>query len=274
MLLIAFICYILSFFFQLFAAYICCTLIFKIAGVFRWAWICLTIGLTLMLSRRIFPAIEIYTTGNYTLIDAVFALIISVFLSGGIFGIAKLIETEKNKNDALSLLSALDPLTNCLSRTEIFSKIADEIDRTLRTGNTFSILEIDIDHFKDVNDRYGHQVGDEVLISLVKSIAESLRNVDILGRIGGEEFLIALPETGEIEALQVAERIRTHIANTPQRTSLHEPLKITVSIGVTTLNIATSLGTNKHELLHELVHIADQAMYLAKNSGRNCSYVL
>ena len=272
--LLAFFCYALSFFFQLFAAYICFTLIFKISGVFRWAWSCLTIGLTLMLSRRIFPAIEVYSTGNFTLIDALLALAISIFLSGGIFGIAKLIETETNKNDALSLLSALDPLTNCLSRTEILSKIADEIERTLRTGNTFSILEIDIDHFKDVNDQYGHQVGDEILISLVKQITDLLRDLDILGRIGGEEFLILLPETNENEALQVAERIRRHISNSSHNTSWNKPLQITISIGVTSFKISTCLGSNKQELLHELVHIADQAMYLAKNSGRNCSCVL
>jgi diguanylate cyclase (GGDEF)-like protein len=172
------------------------------------------------------------------------------------------------------LLSALDPLTNCLSRTEILSKIADEIDRTLRTSNTFSILEIDIDHFKDVNDQYGHQVGDEILISLVEKITDLLRDLDILGRIGGEEFLILLPETNENEALQVAERIRRHISNSSHNTSWNKPLQITISIGVTSFKISTCLGSNKQELLHELVHIADQAMYLAKNSGRNCSCVL
>ena len=168
----------------------------------------------------------------------------------------------------------MDPLTNCLSRTEILSKIADEIDRTLRTSNTFSILEIDIDHFKDVNDQYGHQVGDEILISLVEKITDLLRDLDILGRIGGEEFLILLPETNENEALQVAERIRHHIASSSHNTSWNKALQITVSIGVTSFKISTCHGSNKQELLHELVHIADQAMYLAKNSGRNCSCVL
>ncbi len=272
--LLAFLCYALSFLFQIVTVYICITLTFKIAGAFRWAWVCLTIGLTLMLSRRIFPAIEIYTSGNFKLIDAIFALAISICISGGIYGITKLVETEKNKNEVLSLLSALDPLTNCLSRTEIFSKIANEIERTLRTGNTFSILEIDIDYFKKVNDQFGHQVGDEILISLVKHIQESLRDLDILGRIGGEEFLILLPETKEIEALQVAERIRAHIASISHHTSWSEPIQITVSIGITSFKISACIGSNKQELLKELVHKADQAMYLAKDSGRNCSCVL
>jgi diguanylate cyclase (GGDEF)-like protein len=272
--MLAFFCYTLSFIFQLFAAYLCFTLNFKITGVFRWAWVCLTIGLTLMLSRRVFPMIEIYTTGNFTLIDAFFALAISAFLSGGIFGIAKLVESEKTKNEALSFLSSLDPLTNCLSRIEIFSKISDEIERTLRTGNAFSILEIDIDHFKDINDRYGHQVGDEILISLVKSIQGLLRDPDALGRIGGEEFLILLPKTNESAALQVAERIRNHIASTAHHTSWNKPLQITISIGITSFQISAGLGRNKQELLMELVHRADQAMYLAKDSGRNRSCVL
>jgi diguanylate cyclase (GGDEF)-like protein len=227
-----------------------------------------------MLSRRIFPAIEIYTSGHFNLIDAIVALAISIFISGGVYGITKLIESEKAKNEILSLLSALDPLTNCLSRSEIFSKIADEIERTLRTGNTFSILEIDIDHFKKVNDQFGHQVGDEILISLVKHIHESLRDLDVLGRIGGEEFLILLPETTENEVLQVAERIRSHIASTTHYTSWSEPIQITVSVGITSFKISACIGSNKQELLQELVHKADQAMYLAKDSGRNCSCVL
>jgi diguanylate cyclase (GGDEF)-like protein len=200
--------------------------------------------------------------------------LISLLLLGGIYGIARLVKIEKIQNDAMTLLTATDPLTHSLSRTEIFFRISEEIDRALRNKNDFSVLELDIDHFKDVNDQYGHQVGDEILVSLVRCIKETLRTIDSIGRIGGEEFLILLPETKEIEAVDAAERIRKYVAKTIHQTSWKDPLQITVSVGVTTFKITHSDSCNKSDLLVELVKKADQAMYCAKNAGRNCSKTL
>jgi diguanylate cyclase (GGDEF)-like protein len=271
---IAFACYAFSFLLQAAAGIISLALTFRISGIYRWAWISLSSGLLLMLSRRALPLLEIYSSGHYHLSDAVFSLVISLLLLGGVYGIARLIRFERVQNDAMSLLAAADPLTFSLSRTEIFFQISEEIDRTLRTRNAFSVLELDIDHFKEVNDQYGHQVGDEILISLVRCIKDSLRTIDSLGRIGGEEFLILLPETDAAKALEAAERIRNHIDKTLHETSWKEPLHITVSVGVTTFEITHSDSCNKADLLIELVKKADQAMYCAKNSGRNCSKTL
>jgi diguanylate cyclase (GGDEF)-like protein len=271
---IAFACYALSFLLQAVAGFISISLAFRISGVYRWAWISLSSGLILMLSRRVLPLYEIYSTSHYHLSDSIFSFLISLLLLGGIYGIAKLMKSEKIQNDAMVLFTATDSLTHSLSRTEIFFQISEEIDRTLRTRNAFSVLELDIDHFKEVNDQYGHQVGDEILISLVRCIKDSLRTIDSLGRIGGEEFLILLPETDEAKALEAAERIRNHIDKTLHETSWKEPLHITVSVGVTTFEIIHSDSCNKADLLIELVKKADQAMYCAKNSGRNCSKTL
>ncbi|MBU3551344.1 GGDEF domain-containing protein [Polynucleobacter sp. MWH-Berg-3C6] len=243
-------------------------------NVYRWAWLSLAAGLALMISRRLIPAYEVYSTGRYIATDALAAFLISALLAIGVLGIKRFLEKEGAENSALSLLLASDPLTQCLSRPEILYKTSSEIERTLRTGNTFALLELDIDHFKDINDLYGHQVGDEILISLVRCIQQTLRNVDSLGRIGGEEFLVLLPETDKAEAIDTAERIRKHIANTLHITSYKDPLSITVSIGVTTFEISKSLSSNKAELLTELVKKADDAMYQAKNSGRNCCQML
>lgn len=271
---VAFYCYALSMLPQAIAVLISFTLTFKITGIYRWAWLSLTIGLTLMLSRRVLPIMEIYSAGSFYPLDAFFALAISLLILVGIFGISALLRAEQFRNETLSLLTKLDPLTNCICRNEIFFRIAEEIERTLRTGNSFSVLELDIDHFKGVNDRYGHQVGDEILIGLKHYIQQSLRSIDSLGRIGGEEFLVLLPETNETKALDAAERIRKHIANTMYQTSWKEPLQITISVGVTTFRISQLTSSDKADLLSELVKKADDAMYCAKNSGRNCARTL
>jgi diguanylate cyclase (GGDEF)-like protein len=244
------------------------------SGVYRWAWISLSSGLILMLSRSAIPLFEIHFSGHYHIADALFSFFISLLLLCGIYGIAGLVKREKIQNDAMVLITATDPLTHCLSRTEIFFRVTEEIDRTLRTKNAFSVLELDIDHFKDVNDQYGHQVGDEILVSLARCIRDTLRTIDSVGRIGGEEFLILLPETKGAEAVDAAERIRQHVAKAIHQTSWKDPLQITVSIGVTTFEITHSESCNKSDLLIELVKKADQAMYCAKNAGRNCSKTL
>jgi diguanylate cyclase (GGDEF)-like protein len=128
---------------------------------------------------------------------------------------------------------------------------------------------MDIDHFKNVNDQLGHHVGDEVLINLVRHSQEALRSIDTVGRIGGEEFLILLPETEAEGAAQIAERLRQHIANAINDTSAPIPVKITISVGVTIFNPNKNPGMARGIALNELINKADLAMYQAKNEGRN-----
>ncbi len=271
MFLLAIICYAASLILQAIAAIIGFSLSFRASDKFRWAWLFLASGLTLMVFRRFGSIQQIYLTGNYSLFDAVITAIISLCLLIGIYGIKKSFQNERSKNTALKLLGRLDVLTNCLSRAEIHYQISLEIERSLRKQEKFSLLELDIDHFKNINDSYGHQVGDEMLVSLVRCIQTTLRQIDHLGRIGGEEFLILLPGADEIEAMNAAERIRKHIATTQHLTSWQAPLQITVSIGVTTFTPKQQSALDKSELLTALVNEADKAMYCAKNAGRNCS---
>jgi diguanylate cyclase (GGDEF)-like protein len=121
---------------------------------------------------------------------------------------------------------------------------------------------LDIDHFKQVNDTYGHKVGDMVLKKLSTLLVETLRNIDISGRIGGEEFAIMLPETDKTQAFDVAERLRKLIETSPITLENGLPIKISVSIGIATLKgDETNIDT--------LLNIADEALYKAKKSGRN-----
>ena len=156
-----------------------------------------------------------------------------------------------------------DFLTGLRTRASFMSQALIELHRAVRSNTGFSLLMLDIDFFKLVNDSYGHQTGDIVLKNIAELIKNSLRDFDICARIGGEEFVIALSETNQDEALEVAERIRLLIENTkilPLTPS--PPLQITVSIGLSSLN-------SKEDSIDALISRADQALYKAKNTGRN-----
>jgi len=163
----------------------------------------------------------------------------------------------KRYNTKLLFLSEMDILTNLYNRTKITHLLEDEIARAKRTLEPFSILLLDIDFFKKINDTFGHQMGDHVLIQLAHSAKESLRRYDAIGRWGGEEFLVLCPNTDEKEAIHIAERLRSAIYSTVYPTQL----KHSVSIGVATLR--------ETDTSHTLVSKADDALYRAKNEGRN-----
>jgi diguanylate cyclase (GGDEF)-like protein len=162
-----------------------------------------------------------------------------------------------------------DYLTGLANRRHFLEKAESELTRTMRYGRELSLLMLDLDHFKQVNDTYGHKVGDLVLKKLSEVCQSALRDVDIIGRMGGEEFAVLLPETGSEQAMQAAERLRTAIAcaHVPLGSGL--PLRFTASLGVTTLR---ETDANIDMLLNQ----ADQALYQAKNEGRNraCMYLL
>ena len=137
-----------------------------------------------------------------------------------------------------------------------------ELKRAKRYGHALSLFMIDIDFFKKINDRYGHKIGDGVIMKLTTICQEALRSVDILGRLGGEEFAVLLPETARPEAVEIAERLRMSVET--EKVSLDEglPIRFTVSIGVASF-------VSGDENIDELLSSADQALYEAKNSGRN-----
>jgi diguanylate cyclase (GGDEF)-like protein/PAS domain S-box-containing protein len=160
-----------------------------------------------------------------------------------------------------------DYLTGLANRRYFLEQAESELVRTLRYGRELSILMLDIDRFKQVNDTYGHKVGDLVLQKLSEVCRATLRDVDIAGRIGGEEFAVLLPETGDKSAMEAAERLRAALAAAQVTLSGGLPLHFTASFGVATLK---DKDTNIDTLLNQ----ADQALYQAKSEGRNrvCMY--
>ncbi len=163
-----------------------------------------------------------------------------------------------------------DPLTGVYNRRYINSHLDRKILEIAEAGKPVSVMLFDIDHFKQVNDSYGHAAGDAVLKELAARVSDNVRDFDMVARYGGEEFMVIMPHTPPESALMVAERLRKRIADTPFQTpGREEPLAVTVSIGVATT-------TDPAEEAASLVMRADQSLYQAKGAGRNrsCSHDL
>lgn len=163
----------------------------------------------------------------------------------------------------MQMYADYDALTKVHSRRHFETFIDREIQRFSRHGQTFSLALLDIDHFKAVNDTYGHHVGDIVLRESGKIIAECIRTIDYCARYGGEEFAIILPHTEQKKAIHIAERIRTTIEKHLFTANDDIALNVTVSLGIATMK--SGMDKNKQALLCE----ADSALYKAKQSGRN-----
>ncbi len=157
----------------------------------------------------------------------------------------------------LENLAITDSLTQIYNRYKINAEIDLHIAMAKRNHQPFSMLMFDIDHFKRVNDTYGHYVGDVVLKELTKLVENNIREVDAFGRWGGEEFMLLLDNTNKTEALHVANKLLSKVAQTP----LSGHYSITISIGVSEYRIAEQKAT--------LLERVDQALYEAKESGRN-----
>lgn len=169
--------------------------------------------------------------------------------------------------EMLRHIGLTDTLTRVHNRRYLEQRLEEEMGRACRSGEPLACMFIDIDHFKQINDSVGHQAGDDVLREVAGRIKAELRLADALGRFGGEEFLVLLPDTGQDDAIRVAERIRQAIAD-PVRRAAGEPLTVTVSIGIATLQRQTKT-LDAASLAGQLVNAADAAVYEAKESGRN-----
>lgn len=161
------------------------------------------------------------------------------------------------KMKEVELLSITDPLTKIFNRLKFNQSFANEIERFKRYNRTFAVLLLDIDHFKHVNDTYGHDIGDETLIHLAQIIGKMLRQTDIFARWGGEEFIALIVNSDADKALGLAERMRAKI----EASDFKEVGHITISVGVSIIH-------SDDDLL-SLVKRVDSALYEAKNSGRN-----
>jgi len=169
-------------------------------------------------------------------------------------------------NKEIKLLSRTDSLTGCYNRGHLNELLPREINRAVRYKHPMALAMCDIDHFKKVNDTYGHQCGDEVLKIFVQSITDLIRaDTDWLARYGGEEFLLVLPETRLENAYGLAERLRKHIAQKILETA-EDKVSITASFGVTGFDASTSANNITAETL---INTADKYLYEAKKQGRN-----
>jgi two-component system chemotaxis response regulator CheY len=182
----------------------------------------------------------------------------------------RILKLEEQLNEAhhkMEILAMHDGLTGLFNRRAIEEHAEAELDLVKRKGRTLSILLLDIDHFKSINDQYGHKTGDDALRQLAQILTGNLRQYDRAGRWGGEEFIVILPDTQLSEAVNVGERLRVKVAETKLSLENDGGFSMQISVGVAS-------ASSHYPSLIRFIDAADQALYKAKQSGRNrvCSY--
>jgi diguanylate cyclase (GGDEF)-like protein/PAS domain S-box-containing protein len=178
----------------------------------------------------------------------------------------ELISDLMQTREALHFRATHDGLTGILNRAAVLDALQKEISRASRENRPLAVVMADVDHFKAVNDQYGHLAGDAVLREIARRISDSVRPYDIVGRYGGEELLITLPGCDESGAANFAERLRKSICDKPINTP-EGPIDATISIGVAVFSGAYNEDTD------HLIKSADSALYSAKAAGRNCFHI-
>ena len=169
---------------------------------------------------------------------------------------------HKKLQSHLESMATIDSLTGLANRQAFMQRAKNEFNRARRYARPLTVVMIDIDHFKAINDRYGHAAGDEVLRQAADICQSSLRGSDLMGRVGGEEFVLLLPDTPHTNAYHVAERMRVHLYETPIELENGTTLNVTASFGVASMNEDDSD-------FNAVLERADEAMYHAKHDGRN-----
>lgn len=262
-------CYVIALFAQSISVAIAISA-YKNSGRFRYSWIIMSATLGAMLLRRV----VILTTHTQEEIsnplEASLTMGISIGMAIALYGLKNIFADLEQQKTVLKGLTQTDPLTGALNRAGMMSHLEEEFQRANRNLKPVSILMIDIDHFKRVNDRYGHLTGDAVLQNLITHLQRSLRQIDSIGRFGGEEFLIILPDTSSEQAAVTAERIRRNVEQSVCAYANEREIKITVSIGISIYDPRDSNLKESKNRLQEYIRQSDLAMYKAKNSGRNC----
>ena len=226
--------------------------LFSLAVAFHGAFMCLRI---ILLMKEV-PGL-VFTQSGW---DGAQWILIEQLVMTPVFGLGLLmLANEKNANE-LRQLAEIDSLTNLYNRGAFLKSLEQALSFVRRGHLRLCVLVLDVDHFKSINDNHGHDVGDEVLRSVTKTILSCLRKEDVMGRLGGEEFAIFMINTDLSDALVVAERIRAKVNASPMVVRGHS-VNCSISIGAT----AYASG----DPLDRLIRRADQAMYFAKANGRN-----
>ena len=240
------------------------------SGRFRYPWIALSLALLLMVERRLLPLFE-FRDRSSDLMDAFYAFAISALLVFGILGLDRLLRALRANEGHLVRLATTDTLTGLANRRHVLTELERELQRCDRTLKPLSILMIDLDHFKGINDRLGHAVGDAVLAEVAARCRARLRAIDLCGRIGGEEFVVVLPESDDAGAAATARRLCADLAENPIETEAG-PVRATISIGVACYAPRTEpvlQPGGAPDRMRRLLQQADRALYRAKDGGRN-----
>jgi two-component system, cell cycle response regulator len=166
-------------------------------------------------------------------------------------------------NRRLRALARTDELTHVRNRRGLRSALLREFRRAERYGGALTVMAFDVDRFKGVNDKFGHPVGDRVLYAVAQALKRGVREVDVVGRVGGEEFVVLAPETSGREAILLAERLRREVAQRIVTTPEGEQIQVTVSCGIATLSEVDARTPD------DLIAVADAALYRAKERGRD-----
>ena len=239
---------------------------------FGFAWLCISVALVVMLQRRILPLYEILAEPSHVvpndplaLLDSLLALSISALMTIGIQGLRALFLKLERQAETLREQAETDALTGLRNRRSMQRDAFREVCRVPRSGTPLTAIMLDLDHFKDTNDRYGHDVGDAVLVAVAQVLRGQLRDIDLSARWGGEEFLLLLPNTDAERAVVVAERLRRSLAEQVVPVASGQ-LNVTASLGAATLR---AVFPAPQAALAQLIRNADQALYRAKAAGRN-----
>ncbi len=255
---------VLSTVLQTLAAIIASLQISKVDDRYRMAWLIVALALILMVERRIWPLWRLFNaqavTVNSRFADALFGMLISLLMVAGVYGLTDLLTGLKSKAET-------DELTGLLNRRSVLQSVHNEIERALRTKRPIAFLMYDLDHFKGVNDTFGHPAGDIVLQGIANIALATFRKIDVVGRLGGEEFLVVLPESDQEAARAAAERFRLAVSE-HKFVAGYERIEITISIGVFVPDMAANSVT-----VQNVIDATDKALYAAKHSGRNCVVV-
>ena len=181
----------------------------------------------------------------------------------GYIMIVRNITDQERARERLEELAITDSLTKVYNRSYFQYCLGVELLKAQRYKLPLSLIMLDIDYFKSFNDKYGHQIGDIVLVTLAQLLKNTVRKIDIIARYGGEEFVVILPHTGAKESQLLAERLRENIEKHTIRSIMDRHLNFTVSLGIATF------ANNNFKNIDDLIKGADDALYKAKKSGRN-----